>query len=412
MQGDQDLGRRAFLKTGGTGLLGLTLGGCASRATRLSGLDLRTRLEPVQAKSERIIRTTVGLRPFRPSGFVVRAERFDARLLIHNYGHGGAGHSLGWGTGLLAAELASEDERRRVAVVGCGTVGLTTARQLQRRGFTVTIYAKSLPPNTTSNMAFAGFTPRSGLVDSDRQTAAWNSQFRQAAEASYRELQLLAGRDYGISWVPTYALTNDVPRTATQSRPSLVPPQPGWITLQPGEHPFPSRYATQRPTLRIEPSIYLDALIRDFLAFGGRIVIREFDEPRDLWSLYEPIIVNCTGLGSRELFDDDELIPVKGQLTFLVPQPGVNYSTRGGVPGGISGGFLHMMPRGDGIALGGTAERGVWDMEPNVEASERILRAHQEMFSRMSPESPIATHLPSTGLREAPRLESFFDLQS
>ena len=51
--------------------------------------------------------------------------------------------------------------------------------------------------------------------------------------------------------------------------------------------------------MRFEPSIYLDALIRDFLLFRGHIVILRFDTPRDLMSLNEPVIVNCTGLGSR-----------------------------------------------------------------------------------------------------------------
>ncbi len=98
-------------------------------------------------------------------GFVLRAEKLDAKTLIHNYGHGGAGMSLSWGTGQMAAELALEQADRRAAVLGCGVVGLTTARQLQRRGFDVTIYAAAVPPDTTSNMSLAGFTPTSGLVD-------------------------------------------------------------------------------------------------------------------------------------------------------------------------------------------------------------------------------------------------------
>ena len=54
---------------------------------------------------------------------------------------------------------------RRAAVMGSGVVGLTSARELQRRGFDVTIYAATVPPDTTSNMSLAGFTPTSGLVE-------------------------------------------------------------------------------------------------------------------------------------------------------------------------------------------------------------------------------------------------------
>jgi glycine/D-amino acid oxidase-like deaminating enzyme len=184
-------------------------------------------------------------------------------MLIHNYGHGGAGMSLSWGTGQMAAELALEHSERTAAVVGCGVAGLTTARQLQRRGFEVTIYAMSVPPNTTSNMSLASWTPTSGLVDSARRTAAWDAQFRRSARIAYRELQLLVGRGYGVSWLEGYSLRNSPPGTGGSGgleREPLLPEElrPGSVTLGPGEHPFPTAYAIMRPSLRIEPSIYLD----------------------------------------------------------------------------------------------------------------------------------------------------------
>ncbi len=86
-------------------------------------------------------------------------------------------------------------------MIGCGVTGLTTARQLQRRGFDVTIYAMSVPPDTTSNMSLAGFTPTSGLIENTRRTPEWTEQFRRAAQIAYRQLQLLAGPYYGVSWI-------------------------------------------------------------------------------------------------------------------------------------------------------------------------------------------------------------------
>ena len=102
--------------------------------------------------------------------------------------------------------------------------------------------------------------------------------------------------------------------------------------LGPGEHPFPTKYAVRTSQLAIEPSIYLETLMRDFVLFGGKIVIRKFDTPRDLMSLTESVIVNCTGLGSKTLFNDDELVPVKGQLTVCIPQPEVSYRASGRLP--------------------------------------------------------------------------------
>ena len=423
--------RRTLLKTGTMGFLGLRLGGCATGSGRESPLVLA----PVRASWDRVIRTTVGLRPFRPSGFVLRAEKLDAKTLIHNYGHGGSGMSLSWGTAFMAAEIATQQEDRRAAVIGCGAVGLTTARQLQRRGFDVTIYAMAVPPDTTSNMSLAGFTPTSGLVETDQRTTAWDAQFRRAVEIAYKQLQLLVGPKYGISWLNGYSMLDGPPATITAqpepgqteagrpgapsrpapSRPSLLPPEfrTGRVVLGPGEHPFPTPYVSYRPAIRIEPSIYLDALVEDVLLFGGHIVIRKFDTPRDLMSLEETVIVNCTGLGSYTLFDDRELTPLKGQLTVLVPQPEVDYNTFGGLSRNTSGGFgIHMQPRSDGIILGGTSERGVWSLEPNEEARRRVVEGHIELFDRMrglASSSLIASVGPPD---HVPPVEAFFGLAS
>jgi len=384
--------RRTLLKTGSAALVALSVGGCAtSRAARqisTSPADARSsiRLPLVEASWDRVIRTTVGLRPHRDSGFVLRAEKLDEKLLVHNYGHGGSGMSLSWGTGQMAAEAATERDQRRAAVIGCGVVGLTSARQLQRRGFDVTIYAMSVPPDTTSNMSLAGFTPTSGLIENARRTTEWTEQLRRAARIAYRQLQLLAGPYYGVSWISNYNLT-DEPEEGPPETGDLLPAElrTGGVRFGPGEHPFPTKYAFRRPVIRIEPSIYLDALVRDFLSFGGRIVIRKFDTPRDLMSLAQPIIINCTGLGSRTLFADDEIIPLKGQLTHFVPQPEINYQTASDTRNAALRGNIgiHMMPRTDGIALGGTSERGLWTLEPNEQARQEIVDQHIQLFRAM-----------------------------
>ena len=381
--------RRTLLQKGGLGLLALGTVGCAPALGAVGALRPHRRLTPVRASWDRVIRTTVGLRPYRPSGFVLRAERLDGRTLIQNYGHGGAGMSLSWGTGQIAAEFALESSGRTAAVIGCGVVGLTTTRQLQRRGFEVTIYAKTVPPNTTSNMSLASWTPTSGLVEAERRTAAWDAQFRHAAKIAYHQLQLLVGREYGVSWLEGYSLRNSLPGVSGagedgSTRAPLLPEELrlGSLVLGPGEHPFPTRYAIMRPSLRIEPSVYLDRLVADVRAAGARIVIRTFDSLRDLAALEEAVIVNCTGLGASALVGDDELTPLKGQLTLLMPQPEVDYSTFGtGSPS--AGGFVHMQPRSDGIALGGTSVEGDSSLEPDETARRRIVEAHIDLFRRM-----------------------------
>jgi hypothetical protein len=180
--------------------------------------------------------------------------------------------------------------------------------------------------------------------------------------------------------------------------------------LQEGEHPFGTRFARVRPSLRFEPSIYLEAVMRDVLAFGGRIQVRKFDTPRDLMTLSEGLIVNCTGLGSKELFGDPELTPIKGQLVVLVPQPEVTYSVGG------------MLPRSDGVVLGHVMQRDEWSLEVDEEARREVMENHIRTFSAMRPPDAYpdalgrvprrgpALESPSEVARTSPPpVESFFD---
>jgi D-amino-acid oxidase len=399
--------RRALLKTGGLALAGFALPACGTTAGR-RGAVVTPKHPPVHLARpnvawDRVIRTTVGLRPHRDGGFVLHAEKLDAKTLIHNYGHGGTGMSIGWGCGIVVSELAQETGARRAAVIGCGSPGLTAARQLQRRGFDVTIYTRTVPPDTTSNMSLAGFTPTTALINKDKRTPEWDARFVRITELSYRQLQLMVSPSYGVYWMDTYnGSETPTPQQgggrggdqAAASESELLPEylRPGHARelLGPGEHPFPTKYAFRSTALSIEPSVYLDALVRDFQLAGGTIVIRTFDTPRDLAALTEPVIVNCTGLGSYTLFDDKELVPIKGQLTLLVPQPEVNYRASGrlpdtraaGAPGAATAASIN--PRADGIVVGNLQDRGNWSLEPDDDVRQRNMAAAIAYFSAMT----------------------------
>ncbi|MGH9331961.1 MAG: FAD-dependent oxidoreductase [Vicinamibacterales bacterium] len=365
----QSLPRRTFIKWAGATALA-AVPACAPRPFTVA--RPQRRFARVIVSPERIIRTIAGLRPYRPSGFVLRAERFGEKLLVHDYGHGGGGVTLSWGTARLAIdELAGwTGPADRAAVVGCGAVGLATARLLQRRGATVTIYAKDVPPNTTSNIAGAQWGPFS-VFERGKTTAAFDEQFGRAAQLAWRLFQELPGPTYGIRWIENYSV-GDTPDAGPPQSPFYV----NGVDLGPREHPFPARYVRRFTTMLIEPPIYMTALLRDFLLAAGRLVIREFTSRDEMLALDEPVIFNCTGLGARALVADDELMPVKGQLTFLLPQPEIDYIT-------LLDGPLYMFPRSDGILLGGTFERGNWSLEPDPEAEKRILEGHRRFFEAM-----------------------------
>ena len=344
-------------------------------------IDTMRHFAPVKVSRNRVIREVVGLRPYRPSGFVVDAQRFGPKLLVHNYGHGGGGVTLSWGTASLAVDLARDFliahksvRPTRFAVLGCGVSGLSTARLLQRRfqngPGTVTIYAKDLPPDTTSNIAGASWSPTSVY---ETTTTKFNEQFRQACRISNRAFQLLVGPEYGVRWIETFELM--------RNEASLSRELPGGNDLYPQieTHRDPANYfgfpfVKQYTTMLIEPSIYLSALLRDFYIAGGRVVVKEFRNREELGRLREPIIFNCTGLGSRALFGDEELGPVRGQLEILLPQPELDYCY-------LSSGY--MFPRRDGVVLGGTWDHDDWSLTPNPEQATGILEAHMEIMKNL-----------------------------
>jgi D-amino-acid oxidase len=371
--------RRTLLKALAACSGSVLLEGCAAKRVHplaTSAPASQLHLPKVLVSPDREIRTTVCLRPFRAPGFILAAEKLDSKLCVHNYGHGGAGITLSWGTAQLAAEEVLKSGHQQVAVLGCGVVGLATARLLQQMGKEVSIYAKALPPETTSNSAGGFWFPYS-LFDPDRETPAFHQQYLQSVKFSYTYFQQFAGEDYSVRWLPTYVITDEA-FTDTETLGFKGPfPEvfPEMRDLQPSEHRFPYKYVRQFRAMLIEPHPYLRALLRDFRLAGGRVVLQEFHNRAEVTSIPEPVVVNCTGLGARTLFSDTELIPIKGQLTYLLPQPEVNYV--------VLAGDLYMIPRRDGIALGGTHVRGDWSLEPDLAAKNSILAGHARVFSQL-----------------------------
>ena len=354
--------RRAFLI--GTGAsAGLALSGCAT--VRLA--QGCSPLPPVHVDESRIIRTVAGLRPYRASGFVVRRDALGDKALVHNYGHGGAGITLSWGSSRLATGLGLAGHSGPVAVIGSGVMGLTTARLVQEAGFPVTIYTAALPPDTTSAVAGGQVSPF-GHYSEDEVTPEWMAQFQAAMAYSWARFQSLVGDRYGIRWLPTYEETR---RSSIQSD-WMTPYQPNARLLEPGEHPFPVGRAMAFDTMYVETPRFMAELAADFLRGGGKIRMRRFADLPEVSTLPETLVFNCTGIGARTLVGDEGLIPVRGQLAVLAPRAEVQYA--------FAGTAGYMFPRKDGVLLGGTFERNQWEATPQPEDIARIVRSHKRLF--------------------------------
>jgi D-amino-acid oxidase len=317
-----------------------------------------------------ILRVVVGHRPYRPSGFVVRSERLDDALLVHNYGHGGAGITLSWGSSALAVREVAGRAPGAAAVIGSGVIGLTTARLLQDAGWSVIIYSADPFHHTVSNVAGGEWGPYS-VHDPAVSTAAFKAQLDRAARIAHHAFTSL-GPAHGVRWMELYRLSPDPFRRAGP----FDDLYPYTADLAAGSHPFPSAYVRASLTMMIEPGTFLRQLTVDFQRAGGRVVARRLADRGEVLSLPERVVFNCTGLGAAALFGDDELVPAKGQLVFLPPDPAVDYLTIGG--GSDS---LYMFSRSDVLLLGGTFELGDWSLHPDPQQTERIVREHQQLFA-------------------------------
>lgn len=354
------LDRRAF-SLGSAALLS----GCATVGARPRTFTDCTPLPKVLVDESRVIRTVAGLRPFRRSGFVVRRETLGNKTLVHNYGHGGGGITLSWGSSKLATDLGLQAHAGPVAVIGSGVMGLSTARLVQEAGFPVTIYTAALPPDTTSNVAGGQFHPFSVFRDNE-VTPEFRAQFARALDYSWRRFQIMVGDDYGVRWLPTYVESNSPEEKVIATFPPVN------RMLRPAEHPFPIDNMRRYDTMYVETGRYLRQMLRDFQLAGGKIEIRRLPTPADIAPLPEALVFNCTGLGSRELFNDQDLHPVRGQLAILEPQPEVQYAALGD--------FGYMFPRPDGIILGGTFEVDEWDTTPQPADIARIIASQKSFF--------------------------------
>ena len=128
-------------------------------------------LAPIRARTDRIFDVAVCLRPFRAAGPRLDTERLGDTLVVigdamvvHNYGHGGSGWSLSWGSSTIAVAKAMQVHPPEVAVIGCGALGLTSAILAQRAGARVTIYAAEQLPQTRSARASGAWTPDSRIA--------------------------------------------------------------------------------------------------------------------------------------------------------------------------------------------------------------------------------------------------------
>jgi glycine/D-amino acid oxidase-like deaminating enzyme len=386
------IGRRRFLTgAGAVAALG-ALHGCRF-VPDVSRSDAATilQLARLRASVDRITRVTVCTRPFRAQGPRFDVEKIGAKTVVHNYGHGGSGWSLSWGSAAIATSKAMATGERDIAVIGCGALGMTTGLVLQRAGARVTIYAKDLPPNVRSSFATGLYTPDSRICLEEHATPAFKQTWEQMARQSFQTyLSFLGLPGTPVEFIDSYFVSDDPiresPPIATDGRPAFAELAPELIgdliprgaEFEPGRHSLGQRHLQRYSQLMFNLTAYTQTLLADFAANGGKIEIMEFHTPADFARLKEKTLVNATGYGARALFGDESLVPVRGQLARTIPEADVNY--------GLFYKNVGFVPRRDGLVFQVTGENDYYgyndDTEvPNREEAERAVNTIASLFA-------------------------------
>jgi hypothetical protein len=208
-----------------------------------------------------------GLRPFREISYRLEPENVDGKFVVHNYGHGGAGITLSWGCAYEIVDLVKANgvtENESVAVLGSGVMGMTAATLLRALNLNVTIYAKSFPPNTTSNIAGGQWAP--SLVKQNNI-----QQFNRILRRAYTTHQS-RGPAFGVSARQNYTLLR---AGNFESCPKDVIPKPQQFKHLPFAKLKSPGFAYS--TLLVEPPIFLTKLHGDLLAAQVAMKNREFN---------------------------------------------------------------------------------------------------------------------------------------
>jgi D-amino-acid oxidase len=384
------LNRRGLLQTS----LAAALAGCS---TKPDSFEPAPALAPIRARTDRIFDIAVCLRPFRPAGPRVETERLGNVLVVHNYGHGGSGWSLSWGSSARAVRLAMQASPAEVAVIGCGALGLTSAILAQRAGARVTIYARDQLPETTSARATGEWTPDSRIALVNAAAPGFAAMWEEMARTSFKR-----HRDYlglpgaPVEWIDQYSVSAAAPpssqsRNPASSEPTEPPPvfasyarsirdlTPRWRHVPADATPFKATSVSMNEIMVFNIADYGHTLMNDFFIAGGQFRRADFHAPSQIAALGKKVVINCTGYGARALWRDETVVPVRGQIARLVPQPEVRY--------GLIYRHVLTVPRRDGLVVQSFAageRQGYGDINetPDRAEAEQAVRTLGELFAR------------------------------
>ena len=246
-----------------------------------------------------------------------------------------------------------------VLVVGAGVAGLTTAVCLAESGARVRVVARERPEDTTSMAAGAVWAPYRIGGDPARINR-WSQRslevFTALARSERSGVQMIVSMEVGHRPVEA----------------------PDWAPLLPGVRPcasdeLPAGYAHGYrfviPAIDMPPYLaYLLARLKD----AGGTFQQDAVTSLEMVSGSVPAVVNCTGMGARELARDATLRPVRGQLV-IIANPGVEIGLVEAEDEEDLTELTFLIPHRSTLVLGGTAEPDDDRAYPDLDSTRAIL---------------------------------------
>jgi D-amino-acid oxidase len=274
----------------------------------------------------------------------------------------------------------------RVVVVGAGVVGLSCAVRLAEAGFEVEVVARDAPLDTTSAVAAAIWYPYRAFPY--ERVLGWS-------RTTFAELASLAATEAAAGIRMRWGL--ELLRRAD-------PPLPWWSDAVPDLEvvegagvPAGYRRGWRFRAPVVDMPRYLPWLEARLARAGGRLTSADVEDLAPLGS----VVVNCAGLGARELAGDPTVEPLRGQVV-VVEQVGmaewVIDDTDPAHP-------TYVVPRTDEIVLGGTDDAGVWDLAPDPAVAESILRRAGALVPQLAGARVIRHRVGLRPVRPSVRLE-------
>ncbi|OWK59010.1 D-aspartate oxidase isoform X3 [Lonchura striata] len=250
----------------------------------------------------------------------------------------------------------------KVAVVGAGVIGLSTALCITETcpSCSVTVLSDQFSPNTTSDVAAGMLIPHTYPDTPIHRQKQW---FKETFTYLFAISNSAEASEAGIHLVSGWQIFKSTPKEEL----------PFWSDIVLGFRPmsetelqkFPQhRFGQAFTTLKCDCPPYLLWLEKRLKATGTQMYTRKV---ADLWELHSEydIVVNCTGIGAQQLVGDKQLFPVRGQV-LKVYAPWVKQFIRDG------DGLTYIYPGIHKVTLGGTREKGIWSLSPDAYTTRDI----------------------------------------